>query len=307
MINRLVIYSAIMVASAFLVLLPEHIPQAHAEAKYSADVPEYVKTADKVETQSLGTLEFFDGMPSRETLQKVYDNLDLTRGVTAFLDGIPITSIYALLHGFQEAGVAPGEVGITETLVDARSLMLTPNTTTIYIMAQIDLSDGPVVLDAPPGVLGIVDDAAFKYVIDIGQLGPDKGKGGKYLFVPIGYKGDIPEGYFVAKSRTFDHWVILRASVKDGDTATPVKMVKKHLNIYPLSQASNPPAETFHNLSGKQWNTIHANNFHFYEDLNKVIQKEPADAFSAELTGTFASIGIKKGQPFKPDARMKKI
>jgi hypothetical protein len=84
-------------------------------------------------------------------------------------------------------------------------------------------------------------------------------------------------------------------------------MVKEHLNIYPLSQADNPPPETFHNISGKQFNTIHANNFEFYEELNEVIQKEPADAFPAELLGDFASIGIKKGQPFKPDARMKKI
>jgi hypothetical protein len=101
--------------------------------------------------------------------------------------------------------------------------------------------------------------------------------------------------------------VALRASVKDGDTATPVKMVKEHLNIYLLSEADNPPPETFHNLSGKQFNTVHANNFEFYEELDKVIQKEPADAFDPELVGTFAAIGIKKGKPFKPDARMKKI
>jgi len=292
--------------SAFCLALVS-MPQAHAEPKYSADVPESVTTPDKVETERLGTLEFFDGMPKPETVRKVYDNLDLTRGIAAFLDGIPITSMYAMLHGMREAGIAPGEVGMTETLLDARSLLLTPNTTTIYILAQIDLSDGPVVMNAPPQMLGFVNDAAFRYVIDVGQAGPDKGKGGKFLFLPPGYEGDIPDGYFVAKSKTFDHWVALRASVKDGDTATPVKMVKEHLNIYPLSQADNPPPETFHNISGKQFNTIHANNFEFYEELNEVIQKEPADAFPAELLGDFASIGIKKGQPFKPDARMKKI
>ena len=283
------------------------MPHAYAEPKYSADVPESVKTPDKVETKSLGTLEFFDGMPSPETLRKVYDNLDLARGTTVFLDAIPITSMYAMLRGLRQAGVKVGEVAISETLWDARSLFLTPNTTTIYVFVQIDLSDGPVVMNAPPQMLGLVDNAAFKYVIDVGAFGPDKGKGGKFLFIPPGYEGDIPEGYFVAKSRTFDNWVALRASVKDGDMATPVKLVKKHLNVYPLSQAANPPPETFHNLSGKQFNTIHANNFEFYEELNEVIQKEPADAFDPERTGAFASIGIKKGKPFKPDARMKKI
>ena len=124
---------------------------------------------------------------------------------------------------------------------------------------------------------------------------------------PPGYEGEIPEGYFVAKPKTYESWVALRASVKDGDTATPVAMIKKHMNIYPLSQADNPPAETFHNISGKQINTIHSTSFKFYEEINEVIQKEPADAFPPELVGTFASIGIKKGQPFEPDARMKGI
>ncbi len=299
-------YSKYGILSAFCLALAS-VSHAHAEPKYSANVPDSVRTPDRVETESLGTLEFFDGMPSPETVQKVYDNLDLTRGVTTFLDAIPITSMYAMNRGLREAGVAPGEVGISETLLDARSLFLTPNTTTIYIFSQIDLSDGPVVMDAPPGMLGLIDDAAFEYVIDVGPFGPDKGKGGKFLFIPPGYEGDIPGGYFVAKSKTFDLWVALRASVKDGDTATPVKMVKESLSIYPLSQADNPPAETFHDLSGMQFNTIHANNFEFYEELNVVIQKEPADAFPAELVGAFASIGIKKGKPFKPDARMKKI
>ena len=73
--NGLVIFSAIMVASAFLLLLPTHIPQAHAEPKYSADVPEFVKTPDKVETKSLGMMEFFDSRArsspsSRQTNKK---------------------------------------------------------------------------------------------------------------------------------------------------------------------------------------------------------------------------------------------
>lgn len=280
---------------------------ANAQVKYAADVPENITTPDTVETKSLGTLKFFDGMPSAETLDKVYDNLDLLRGVSAFIDGLQVTSLYALLRGLRDAGIAPGEVGITETLLNARGLMLTPNTTTIYIQAQIDLSDGPVVVIAPPGMLGFIDDAAFKYVIDIGAAGPDKGEGGKYLILPPGYEGEVPDGYFVAESNTYDHWIILRAGVKDGDTETPVRIVKSELNIFPLSMADNPPEEVFHNLSGVQFNTIHANTFEFYNELNEVIQKEPADAFDPALVGTFAAIGIKKGKPFEPDERMTEI
>ena len=59
--------------------------------------------------------------------------------------------------------------------------------------------------------------------------------------------------------------------------------------------------------SGKSFNTIHANDFLFYEHLNEIIQKEPLDMLDPETRGLYASIGIQKGKLFKPDARMKKI
>ena len=275
--------------------------------KYAADVPEFLLTPDKVETDFLGELEFFDGMPSESTVKKVYDFLDLSRGAEAFLNGIPAASIYALLEGFKEAGIQPGDLGIMEDLMDARSLFLTAQSTTPYGLAEINVKAGPVVLEIPPGVLGPVDDAYFRFVSDVGVTGPDQGKGGKYLFIGPDYDGEIPEGYFVAKTPNYRNMMFFRAFVKDGDIAGAVKGIKDTFRMYPLSQVKNPPKQRFVNVSGKQFNTIHANDFHFYEELNAVIQYEPADSFNPELVGLFASIGIKKGEPFAPDARMQKI
>ena len=89
---------------------------------------------------------------------------------------------------------------IFETLMDSRSLFLTANTESIYAMAWLDLKNGPVVVESPPNTLGLVDDFWFHYVTDLGNAGPDKGKGGKFLFLPPGYKGAVPEGYHVFKS-----------------------------------------------------------------------------------------------------------
>jgi len=88
--------------------------------KYAADVPEFLLTPDKVETDFLGDLEFFDGMPSESTVQKTYDFLDLSRGVEAFLNGMPATSIYAFLEVLKQGGLEPGDLGITDDLLDAR-------------------------------------------------------------------------------------------------------------------------------------------------------------------------------------------
>jgi hypothetical protein len=165
-----------------------------------------------------------------------------------------------------------------------------------------------VVLEVPPGVLGPVDDAFSRYVTDVGLTGPDQGKGGKYLFVPPGFTGDLPsEGYFIVRPRTYSNQIFYRAFVQNGHIPSAVSGVKAKARVYPLSAAGNPPSPTYVNTSGLQFNTIHANTFHFYEEINAVVQHEPSDAFDPEIVGLFASIGIKKDQPFAPDARMKGI
>ena len=131
-------------------------------------------------------------------------------------------------EGFSEAGFPPNKgIGITESLADARSLFLTPNTTVVYVWFCVDIKDGPMVVQVPPNVLGMIDDAYFRYVTDLGNVGPDKGKGGKYLLVPPGYTGTLPnEGYFVQKPRTYNNLFIIRSFVQDGDVAAAVKNVK---------------------------------------------------------------------------------
>ena len=93
----------------------------------------------------------------------------------------------------------------------------------------------------------------------------------------------------------------------DGDPKPAVANIKQHLRIYPLAQAANPPATNFVNVSGKAFNTIHSMDFSFFEEVNEVVQEEPNAAIDPETLGLLASIGIEKGKPFAPDARMKKI
>jgi hypothetical protein len=163
-----------------------------------------------------------------------------------------------------------------------------------------------VVIESAPNVLGIVDDFWFRYVCDMGNAGPDRGQGGKFLFLPPGYDGDVPDGYFVYRSQTYGHIVLWRGFLVDGDPAPAVANIKQHTRIYPLNRADNPPEQKFMDMSGKEFNTIHANDFTFYEEVDAVIQEEPAAAGDPEILGLLASIGIVKGQPFAPDARMKK-
>jgi hypothetical protein len=266
-----------------------------------------ITTPESVESR-IGTLKFFDGFPDDSTVQKVYDNLDFMRGVDAFLNAMPGASTEAIRAGFAGQGADNNQtVLIMENLMDSKSLFLTPNTESIYNMMWVDTKSGPVVMETPPNVLGVIDDHWFQYVADFGRLGPDKNKGGKFLLLSPGYTGEVPEGYFVLRSRTYGNLVFWRGFLENGSTKPAVEASKKFTKVYRLSDAKNPSPMKFINVSGNAFNTIGANDFQFYDDVNNVVQYEPNEAYSPDILGTLAAIGIEKGKPFAPDARMKKI
>ncbi len=278
-----------------------------AAAQVSKEELKSISTPDKVKT-SLGTLKFFDGVPTDDTVKKVYDNLDRMRGVQVFLNTLPGASMYRMRAGNQKIGQdRSNKVSIFAHLLDSRSLYLTGNTSTLYAQIYLDTEiDGPTVIEIPPGMLGMINDSWFRWVEDLGAIGPDKGKGGKYLVLPPGYKGDVPNGYFVVRPKTFWVWAMVRGSTAKG-LEQAVELMESTIQVYPLATATNPPKTEFIDVSGMSYNTISPNDFSFYEDLNRLIQKEPIDALDPETRGLVASIGIVKGKPFKPDARMKKI
>jgi hypothetical protein len=283
------------------------LAQSAPKMKMTTDIPEAITTPDSVETR-LGTLKFFDGFPDDATTSKVYDNLDFMNSVKAFLDAVPGASAEALRTGWGSQGADNNQtVLIMENLMDSKSLYLTPNTESIYSMMWLDTSNGPLVIETAPNVLGIIDDHWFKYVADFGNAGPDKGKGGKYLLLPPGYSGEVPEGYIVLRSATYGNLSFWRGFLDNGSTKTAVENTKKFHKVYLLSEARNPPPMKFINVSGKAFNTIHANDFHFYEEVNAIVQYEPNEALNSETLGLLAAIGIEKGKKFAPDARMKKI
>nr|WP_272212827.1 DUF1254 domain-containing protein [Marinicella sp. W31]MDC2878750.1 DUF1254 domain-containing protein [Marinicella sp. W31] len=189
--------------------------------------------------------------------------------------------------------------------MDSQTLVVTANTSTLYAYTYTDLaSDGPTVIEVPPGMLGFLDDGWQRFVGNIGVTGPDKGKGGKYLVVPPHYSGEIPEGYFLLSPSTNRNFLFLRGSIKDG-LEPAVKNITAGLKVYPLKDAASPAPTEFINVSGKAFNTVFPSDFSYFENLDAVIQEEPIDAISPEVRGAIAAIGIIKGQPFAPTERMK--
>ena len=274
--------------------------------KMYTDTPPGVATPDELKT-SIGTLRSFDGVPDSKTTQLVYDNLDLQRATQAFLSTLQVASLYAMKEGLLEFGPANYTGLLFDDLMDSKALWLTPNTVSIYQVIWLEIGDEPLVIETPPNVLGFIDNAWFNYVMDFGNAGPDRGKGGKFLLLPPGYTGDVPDGYHVARTTTHGNWMPWRGFQVEGSTKQAIDQTKKLFRVYPLSQKDNPPKMDFVNMSGKPHNTIHRMDFGYWEEINAVIQAEPIEGLDPEIRGLLAAIGIVKGRGFSPDARMKKI
>ena len=281
-------------------------PPADRDLKYSTPQPPGVAVPDRIDTR-IGSLRFFDGVPDETSTQLIYDNLDFQRAVQAYLLGLPPVNQLSNRRAILEMGPANTTVPIWEDLVDSRTVELTANDNTPYTWFWVDLSDGPLVLEVPPKVLGLIDDMWYHFTVNLGFTGPDKGEGGKYLLLPPGYDGDVPSGYHVVRCATYHVWPGWRSFLVDGDPKPGVDAVKEHTRIYRLDQATNPPKLNFVNMSGRPFNMVGPGDYSFWEMLNQVVQEEPTDTVDATTLGFWASIGIQKGKPFKPDARMKRI
>jgi hypothetical protein len=290
-----------------IVLIGSLLASALAYARVGDKELESISTPNSVETP-IGTLEFFDGVPTEATVTTLYDNLDRMRGVEVFLNCIPGVSMFGLREGPRSLGQQKShQVLIFDKLMSSESLFLTANTSTMYALPFLDLkTDGPTVVEVPRGMLGAFNDMWFRYIGDVGPAGPDKGRGGKYLVLPPGHEGQVPDGYFVMKSRTYGVWIFLRGSVAKGLEAG-AKNITDNLRIYPLSRKNDPPAMEFISGSGKAFNTVLPNDFSFFEQLDQLIQEEPVEALGLGRRSLCAAIGIEKGKKFSPDARMKKI
>jgi len=264
---------------------------------------------DEIET-SFGALEFeLEAFPTEATAQRLYDELDLQRATQAYMDFNPALSVYGIVKShIRDFGFTTS----SDIVVAAgpgwkpSELFLTGNNATVYACASLDLKvDGPTVVEIPPGMMGTADDALFKFLVDFGFVGPDKGEGGKYLFVPPDHDGDVPDGYFVIESPSYRIWVMMRGFGEVGTGDEAVEWFAQHLKVYPLADSAR--SGNFVNGTGAGTNSLAPEDGSVFEMLNEIVQHEPSELFGPEQLGRLATLGIRKSEPFDPDERMRRI
>jgi hypothetical protein len=292
-----------MKTSHLPVLIAVALPGVLTITSARAQTPSSVKTR-------IGTLKFERGFPTKDTTQKLFDEMDFQRAVQAYLWAYPAVSFESIIIGTKrDLGADLYDLVIADNYADTKGRWLTANDTTIYGYTNVDLGkSGPVVVEIPPGaIVGIIDDFWQRSLSDVGLPGPDGAKGGKFLLLPPGYKGDAPQtGYHVLQGTMNNYNVMVRGIVQNNDKDAAVENVKR-VKVYALSESSNPKSNKVVSMSGKVMDTTPPTGMAFWERLSAFINNNPVQERDLFYMAMLKPLGIEKGKEFKPDPRQRAI
>lgn len=265
----------------------------------------------------LANLPFAENRPTKETAQMLRDELLFQRATQAYLWALPLINTLGMKDGSEKIfGAGYNVLPIWKKRLDAKTLVTTPNSDVIYAMSYVDLGkDGPLVFEAPPNLQGILLDFwqrpipvdGGKFFGDVGLPGPDGGKGGKFLLLPPGYKGNVPKGYFVYRSGTNNVFIFLRSFYQDPKNLSPAVSLVEQSKIYPLGKKDSAQPMKFPDASGVPANMLPVSDGSAFDQLKTLVDSEGTNLADADGLGMLASIGIIKGKPFDPDAHTRAI
>lgn len=273
--------------------------------------------ADPTRFEAIGRLPFAENRPTQETAEALRDELLFQRATQAYLWALPLINTLGMKVGSEKVfGAGYDVLPVWKKRLDAKTLVTTPNSDVIYAMGYVDLGKhGPLVFEAPPNLQGILLDAwqrpipvdGGRFFGDVGLPGPDAGKGGKFLLVPPGYEGPLPDDCFVYRSATNNVFVFLRAFYQDPKDLTPAVALIERSRIYPLNGKKTARPMQFPDASGVPVDMLPISNGTAFDELKKLVDSEGTALADSDALGLLASIGIAKGRPFEPDAKTRAI
>lgn len=244
---------------------------------------------------------------SRSSIQDFDYQIKYQRAFEAVLWNMPAIAIYSFRRAaFDNLGVKDNDIIAYSAPATPKLEAITANSSTPYITAFTDLQKGPVVLELPAAsdegsVYGQVVDAWQLTIADVGPSGLDKGKGGKLLFTPPGYTGEVPAGYIHVPSPNYRIALAFRSVRAPGKTAADAYRYAKKLRMYYLAQAGDPPQQRFIDPIDMVYPTLPFYDERHFADMHAVMSTEPARPQDKVMIGMLRSLGIEKGKPFAPD------
>lgn len=241
------------------------------------------------------------------------DRAYLRRAVEAAVWGLPAVN-FELMRALMAPDGGTSFV-YWSGLLDWRNQTLTPNPDLIYYMAFLDPgADGPLVLDIPPGdavnvLNGNVCTVWQVPLEDVGRYGADRGEGGRYLILPPGWDGEIPDGYIVLRSDTRRVYALLRSVLPEATQEALDSGLEycSRIRIHPLADAGNPSPTPRRDLMGEVVDSRIPWDGRFWEVLDSVVQAEPWLERDRPFAEMLSYLGIERGKTFDPTPRQREL
>lgn len=240
--------------------------------------------------------------------QELFDAMDFQRASQAYIWSTPAVSFKQWQVAQAETFNARklGDFVVYKTLKEKRGIV-TANLTTPYVINFLTLADGAgaIKVKVPAGAIaGMFLDLWQRPVCDIGQTGPDNGKGGTYIIVgpeedKSNYEGKAD---YVYQSETNNIFIGLR--LLDPSPAFEEK-VQKELNVARVGDDFQPIR--FIKGVDKEWSGTAPRGLEYWKLLSVIYQEEPTRDQDKAFAAMLEPLGIQKGKAFKPDERQKKI
>jgi hypothetical protein len=263
--------------------------------------------------EQLANSPFEQNRPTPETAKTLIEELKFQQATQAYLWALPLINTLGMKFGSEKVfGAGYNILPVWKERLDTKTLVTTPNSDVIYAMGYVDMGEtGPIVFEAPPNLQGILLDfwqrpipvEGGKFAGDVGLPGPDAGKGGKFLVLPPGYKGNVPKGYYVYRSGTKNLFIFLRAFYQDPNDLSPAVKLMEQVKVYPLNlPADQRKPMQFPNASGVSANMLPRSDATAFDQLKWLLDSEGPNLSDATGLGLLANVGLVAGKSFQPDA-----
>ncbi|NKY48456.1 DUF1254 domain-containing protein [Nocardia cerradoensis] len=270
--------------------------------------------------EDLAGAGFEGGFATDDTVRILRDELVFQRAVQAYLWSLPAVNIWAMKEASErQFGGGYHVLPVWQDRIDAKTLVTTPNFDVVYAMGYLDLDAyGPLVVEAPAGVQGIIDDFWQRPILgptidghqhkgDVGLVGPDAGRGGTYVLLPPDYQGPDPDNGFIYRSRTNNVFLFWRSFFTDPDDLTETVDRIEATIIYPLGGKDAAAPMEFPHASGVELDMLFPRDGRYFDMLDRFIQAEAVDPHDMDMRGFLHTLGIEKGRQFTPTAHDREL